>query len=487
MMATANVGLNLLLQLTTLLLLAGVATALLGQPRHRFSIWLGVLLISGASWLRFLWQIAVPSRSGAAVPQRLSAALPHFQATVALPATPLPWRALVMPLVDMLPRLYLAGLACFLAGALLRHWQLRRMVRSGQPPASGLQRRFEELCRSLHLRRCRLVLLPAVTSPTTTGCWRPLVLLPDALATDLAEPSLAWILRHELIHVRRWDYVWNRLAAAVCAVLFFHPLVWLAWKRMQQERELACDEAVVRMDGDGRPDYADCLMQMAKWRMLAAPGWREVGFSRSGSVLALRIQTLLRRRAPHVSRARSLAAALGLVSLLLVPIFLPALEFQFTVPAATRGLVSTLMTRVRPPSRAFGSRRVLQRSRSRSADASRATSLALVRTGTVVPNLPAYDLRGTPPSVESDAATNARPAAPEPTVRQPVPIAPAPQGPEEIASVRPPAGRTWPRSRTAPSITRSSVVLGVVAGIARAVSSGGGGGSQVDGDNFRPR
>mgnify|MGYP001316474533 CR=1 FL=1 len=489
MMATANVELNLLLQLTLLHLLAWLAATLLIQPRHRFCVWLGVLLLSGAAWLRFLWHMAFPSRPVLAIPSPMVDAVPHFQATVSLPLLTLYWRDSFSRVGTTLPRLYLLALTCFVAGALWRQWQLRRIVGSGQPPTSALQRRFEELCGSLGLRRCRLVLLPVFTSPTTTGCWRPMVLLPDALANDLSEPSLAWVLRHELIHIRRWDYVWNRLAAAVCAVLFFHPLVWLAWKRMQQERELACDEAVVRLDRGGRPDYADCLMQMAKWRMLSAARWREVGFTRSGSVLALRIRALLRRRTPTASRAHSLVAGLGLLSLLLGPLFLPALEFRFAVPTAMENPAPALPTHLRQPPRAIGynSRRAPTRPRRHPSGETVETVETVAHV--FAPNLPAYDLGGAPPvSLPSASVSHEVSATPDNAVQQPSSPVPATHDPEVIAAVRSPApsGRAWPGSTKSPSVTRSGIVIGVVAGIARAVSMGGGG-QQVDGENFGPR
>ena len=54
------------------------------------------------------------------------------------------------------------------------------------------------------------------------------------------------ILAHELMHVRRHDNLTAALHMLVEAVFWFHPLVWWMERRMVEERERACDEAVIR-------------------------------------------------------------------------------------------------------------------------------------------------------------------------------------------------------------------------------------------------
>ncbi len=93
-------------------------------------------------------------------------------------------------------------------------------------------------------------------SPATCYWWRSHVLLPLELVPHLDSDQLEDVLRHELFHVRQHDYLWDRLAALGCRVVFFHPLVWLAYRHLRWERELACDYAVVRESSEARLRYA---------------------------------------------------------------------------------------------------------------------------------------------------------------------------------------------------------------------------------------
>jgi beta-lactamase regulating signal transducer with metallopeptidase domain len=76
----------------------------------------------------------------------------------------------------------------------------------------------------------------------------------DVLAPTIVLPSNAdeWsadrrraVLLHELAHVRRRDLVGHTIARVACAVYWFHPLVWMAARRLRAESELACDDLVL--------------------------------------------------------------------------------------------------------------------------------------------------------------------------------------------------------------------------------------------------
>ena len=67
---------------------------------------------------------------------------------------------------------------------------------------------------------------------------------------------------HELEHVRRCDWLLRCIARAVCAFYWFHPLVWLAWRRFILEGERACDDAVLQHTE--ATTYADQLVVLAQ-------------------------------------------------------------------------------------------------------------------------------------------------------------------------------------------------------------------------------
>ena len=105
-------------------------------------------------------------------------------------------------------------------------WTMRRLHRTGVPWPKGaaLARR---LVGDGVAGRTAIVLQPNVGAPVTYGLLRPVVALPpDALQWPPSDLRRALI--HELEHVRRADWATQCLAKVVCALYWFHPLVWLA-------------------------------------------------------------------------------------------------------------------------------------------------------------------------------------------------------------------------------------------------------------------
>jgi len=111
-------------------------------------------------------------------------------------------------------------------------------------------------------RRVRLLRSLRTAMPMTWGVWRPVVLLPVRV-DDWSEARRRCVLTHEMAHIKRWDCLTQTLAQMACAISWFNPLVWMAARRMRHERELACDDFVLR--GDIRPsDYATHLLEIAR-------------------------------------------------------------------------------------------------------------------------------------------------------------------------------------------------------------------------------
>jgi len=99
--------------------------------------------------------------------------------------------------------------------------------------------------------------------PSVIGFVRPRILIPDWLLKSLTAGELEQIVLHETEHLRRGDD-WTNLLQKLCLVLFpLNPaLVWME-RRLCREREMACDEGVVRLTHAPRA-YAACLASLAE-------------------------------------------------------------------------------------------------------------------------------------------------------------------------------------------------------------------------------
>jgi beta-lactamase regulating signal transducer with metallopeptidase domain len=98
--------------------------------------------------------------------------------------------------------------------------------------------------------------------PVTWGILRPVVMLP-ADADEWPDERRRLVLVHELAHVTRFDALTQLAGQLALALFWFDPLVWLATRRMQLEREHACDDYVIR-HGATPSAYAEELLSMVR-------------------------------------------------------------------------------------------------------------------------------------------------------------------------------------------------------------------------------
>jgi bla regulator protein blaR1 len=167
-------------------------------------------------------------------------------------------------------------------------WRLRR-VRLHGLPWPELRGLMQSLAAECGIRRSVEVLIHEdIQAPLTCGVWRPAILLPlDAREWSAADLRRALV--HELEHVRRGDWPIQLAARATCACYWFHPLVWVALRRLCLEAERACDDAVVQ--SAERTEYAEQLVLLAR-RLSNSHPQAMLGMA-SRSDLSTRVSALL--------------------------------------------------------------------------------------------------------------------------------------------------------------------------------------------------
>jgi TonB family protein len=148
----------------------------------------------------------------------------------------------------------IAGLAWLIVGA----YRVRLMRQRSTPASLALD--LDQMRTSL-APRAEFRWSDEVQQPVTLGIRRPIVLLPhrfDELTVD-AKRAVAC---HELLHIRRCDWLWTVLEAHVRTLFWFHPAVWWLIDRMQLLREQVIDHLVVEHTATRR-DYMLALMMFA--------------------------------------------------------------------------------------------------------------------------------------------------------------------------------------------------------------------------------
>ena len=156
---------------------------------------------------------------------------------------------------------WVIGIALFFTGFANALWRLRHARRCGVPwlEARATLRTLAEEA-GVH-RPVEVLLHDRILAPVTCSLLRPAILLP-ADAREWSELDVRRAFVHELEHIRRGDWAVHILARAICALYWFHPLVWVAWRQLCLEAERACDDAVLL--GAERADYAEQLVILAR-------------------------------------------------------------------------------------------------------------------------------------------------------------------------------------------------------------------------------
>lgn len=116
---------------------------------------------------------------------------------------------------------------------------------------SSLQSTFTRLIHRFGINRhITLLLSDEIESPMTTGWWKPIILVPSALLTQVSPEYLEALIAHELAHIKRFDYLINLLQSLIEIVLFFHPVVWWLSKQIRAERENIADDLAAHALGN---------------------------------------------------------------------------------------------------------------------------------------------------------------------------------------------------------------------------------------------
>ena len=327
--ASLGLGITYFLQVVIAYLTTLSICAFIHKARLRVRIWGGFLVWTISAWV-LLWIPAGETRPALAGFHSLP--LPPMAGVhVAMPVAE-SWASYFARVAPTAAFLYFSFLLILILSLFVESMRLKSALRQTHPPSPQLQICFERLCQELRVGRCELRLAADLRSPATCYWWRSHILLPLALVPHLNTDQLEDVLRHELFHVRQHDYLWDRLAALGCRVVFFHPLVWLAYRQLRRERELACDYEVVGESSEARLRYAECLTDLARWFMARKMSSSGITFFSSESLLKIRVQAVLSK--PSIYSPSREAVRAGLVSIvaIIVLFWLPALGLSLYTP-----------------------------------------------------------------------------------------------------------------------------------------------------------
>lgn len=157
-------------------------------------------------------------------------------------------------------------------------------------------------------RAIQLCVSDEVDRPCVLGFLTPRILLPPGLAETLQPSELGHVIVHEMEHLRRRDH-WLNLACKLTLALFpLNPALLWVERRISLERELACDDGVLRQTA-ARKAYATCLASLAEHAIVRRGLSLALGAWERHSELTRRVHRILARPEAALGRRQTALAA----------------------------------------------------------------------------------------------------------------------------------------------------------------------------------
>jgi TonB family protein len=223
--------------------------------KYQYALWIAALLLSSLLPLWSLKSAIFPAASGrvydtVAGTDRWRPNQAHPKDIVALGL----WSRLSQPHEEQLSfppaiTVVLAGLyAAFLVyrvvclGFAWRHTRKLYDAAGNHSTSETVCSLVERNAKAFRLKRAPRIYVLDGIGPLTVGARQPILLVPATFLETASEADLDSAVCHELAHISRRDFQMNLICELASLAVSFHPAAWLIKSRINQTRELACDD-----------------------------------------------------------------------------------------------------------------------------------------------------------------------------------------------------------------------------------------------------
>lgn len=194
-----------------------------------------------------------------------------------------------------------AMLGMWLLGGLVALWRfassrrrLREILRGREELVDGqLAHAVRGLLEDMPAaRRPRVYLSDSLEMPIAHGLWRPEVVLPRRLLSELTLAAQRSVVAHELGHLCRRDPLWLLTLDMIGRLFWLQPLLLPLRKHARQASEESADAWAAQATGDGL-SLADGLTRIASWLPQPMPALAAATALPQNSGLGQRVRRLL--------------------------------------------------------------------------------------------------------------------------------------------------------------------------------------------------
>jgi beta-lactamase regulating signal transducer with metallopeptidase domain len=154
-------------------------------------------------------------------------------------------------IITSLAILYLMGLGIGTIRFFFAWQQVHKLNQQWQALPVEWNNLFQTLQPELRFARTiRAGITSHATTPLTFGWLQPVVLFPVAAINHLSMAEARTIILHEFAHIRRNDYLHESVLGWIEIILFCNPFARELFILLREEREKACDDAVLKRGGE---------------------------------------------------------------------------------------------------------------------------------------------------------------------------------------------------------------------------------------------
>jgi beta-lactamase regulating signal transducer with metallopeptidase domain len=171
----------------------------------------------------------------------------------------------VLRVADILAFVWLAGSLVLAGYVFVSNFRLWRIIKSVRPlTEERILDLLEDCKRQTGVETILgIIVTDKVKGPALFGFVRPRLLLPMGIIETHSTKELRHIFLHELSHLKRCDILLGWITTLLLVIHWFNPLVWYAFYRMRQDRELACDaSALSTMGVDESEKYGMTIVRL---------------------------------------------------------------------------------------------------------------------------------------------------------------------------------------------------------------------------------
>lgn len=169
----------------------------------------------------------------------------------------------IIPFDQLLTYVWLIGFILYFSYHFISYFAFLRKIKRWQihNTDSLAQQTLIKLCEEFKIsKRIPLSTCKDITSPMMVGFFHPQIILPP---NQYTEHQLNAILKHELVHYKKYDLYYKLILFIANSIHWFNPFVYFMVNAANHSIEMTCDEAVIKNESlSFRQDYSMTILQI---------------------------------------------------------------------------------------------------------------------------------------------------------------------------------------------------------------------------------